>query len=270
MKKQIVVDGANITRTCTACSKETSYTRLTKPIACPICGDKYWDKPPDERNLFLLQDEYLANGRKTDDLGKMYPLIFNYAKNIVVGSVKHKIFLDEEDIEEKSEDIATTFLEKYLNDSEYITLYSFGAMLIKISKGILYSKRVVHEDANFSLEKKLEDNFTIQDNPAYFISDPEAKEQYEKNAYDEYEKTIDKEVIPELDHLIKEIYARVLVSQTRSDSFLFLIGLRNFFLLDESRVSMEEFYNYCGNTTRQTIENTKLFIRRYLVDRMKA
>jgi len=261
----LTVEEGQIKRRCVVCKKISIYTRKTKPQNCPFCHDIYWDKPEDERNLFVLQDQYILNNRDSITLGKMYLLILVYSRNIIINSVKDDVFLSSEALDERTEDLAATFLEKYLKDNTFKVAYSFGGLLIKLSKGILYNQKTQNNDRNASLDMQIAEKLTIESSPSYFINDPDAKKEYEKRAFAQYESVSNNMIVIELENLIDKIYKRILVSEKRKDSILFLIGLNCF--LSKEKISMNDFYCYCGNNTRQLIEKTKMFIRQYLLER---
>jgi len=263
--KNLVIEDGLIKRRCMNCKEVSVYTRKTKPLECPICHDKYWDKPKDERDLFVLQDQYFSNNRDSKILGQMYTLIKTYSKNVIFNSIKDSYNLGLDTVEERTEDLAALLLEKYLKDKDFKVNYSFGGLLIRLSKGILYNKKVKENDQNSSLNAHLAEKLTIESSPSYFINDPEAKKEYEKRVYTQYEKVSNDMLVSELEELISKIYDRIIVSEKRRDSVLYLIGLKNFFSGENDL--MTEYYDFSGNRPRQLIENTKMFIRQYLIDR---
>lgn len=266
--ENLLIEDGVIKRTCTSCGQVTTYTRKTKPHQCPFCNDIYWDKPTDERNLFILQDKYLKDQSNPDILGDMYLLILEYSRNIIINSIKDNIILSQESVDEKAEDLASTLLEKYLKDKTFKVEYSFGGFLIRLSKGILYNQKSKNNDRNSSFDQEIADRLTIESNPGYFTKDSDAKLKYEKLAFSQYEKMSDNMVVNELNQLINSIYSRILISESRKDSILFLLGLNQF--LSKENISMTDYYDYCGNKPRILIEKTKMFIRRYLIDRKES
>lgn len=260
-------------RKCTACGKVVTYGRKSKPKTCPYCHDIYWDKPKDERDLFILQDKYIELGRSNEVLGKMYLKIVKYSENIIKKDLKRSgKILQRDDLADKAESVAIKLIERYLKSPDSTVQSSFGAMLIRISKGILYSNSAKKADQEASLDMKIDENLSIMNNPSYFISDPVAKEKfedtYELDAYDELIKESDYEVSKEMIDLIMKMCEKIRTYQNEYNSIYFLIGIKNF--LDHSgKIQMNNFYDICSNQTRTNIENGKMVIRQYLIDRMR-
>ena len=261
-----------IKRICSACGKETSYGRKDKPKDCPFCHDIYWDKPKDERDLFILQDQYIESGRPNEILGRMYEKMVIYSENIIKKELKKSGMLISKDLlQEKAESMAIKLVERYLKNSNSIIQFSFGGILKKISTGVLYSTKAKQADQEISLEMSLAEDFSMMDNPSYFIKDPVAKREfersYERDAYEEYDKQYFHEISDEILSLITGMNDRIRYSQNTENSLYFLIGLRNF--LDKKKiVSMDLYYDSCKNQDRQNIENAKMILRRYLLDRI--
>lgn len=261
-----------IRRVCTACGKVSYYSRKSKPASCPFCHDRYWDKPHDERDLFLLQEAYYNQNRSSKILGEMYLKIVTYSENIIKMQLKRKGKIYPKDLlEERAEEMALSFIEKYLKNPNYIIKHSFGGLLKKVVLGILYGKSVKDPDKEMSLDAEIENKFTVFDNPAFFIKDPLSEEvfrsTYEQDAYDEALKSTESYIPEELTGFINEMSERIRVSQGYSRNLLFLIGMRNFL---NKKISMVDYYSYCNNIDRQNIENAKLLVRRYLLDRMRS
>lgn len=270
MKKK----NTDIVRICTACGKTTNYGRKNKPKVCPFCQDVYWDKPKDERDLFLLQETFVANGRDNETLGLIYEKLVKYSENVIKKSLKKSgKILRKEDLIEKSESTAIKLIERYLKYPDSIVESSFGGMLRQISRGVLYSKSAKQSDQEVSLDKQLAEDFIMLDNPSYFIVDPVAKRNFEKkyelDAHDELAKATTYTISEELIKLISGMSYRIRISQSSENSIYFLIGLKNF-LHKDKLVLMEQYYNYCKNIDRLNIENGKIILRRYLLERMRT
>lgn len=254
-------------KTSTCCNKLVVFERGSKPEVCPFCGTPYWDKPKDERRLFILQDEYIKNGRKHRDLEKIFFAVLEYAKNIVKSAVKSKKILSVDDLNEKAEDITTIFLESYLRNPEFEVKNSFGGLLLKYSKGVLYGSQ--EHDKNYSMDRIFADSMTIESNPLFFIKDPEIRSRYSTDVHDEYLEIHQNDIVKEIYTVIEMIYERLEVSETPSNRLKYLIGMKNFFELNKSSFMME-YYSFSGNRVKQHIENSKLLIRRYLLENQRS
>ncbi len=252
------------------CSKEVTYKRGTKPDVCPYCGDKYWDKPKDERDLFILQNKYFSNGKKEEDLGKMYQKILDYSSNIILGFIKNRVIYSQDKLNDKAESIATILLEKYLTDPNFKIENSFGGLMKQIAKGVLFNKKVRNEDRVQSLDFKGSDDesMSITENPNYFITDPTLKEDENKDLFNDFNKITAKYLINEIEDIIRMIYKRLNENEEPREKVLFLIGLKNFFK-NTKKNNLSEFYSYFGNTIRSNIEKTKLIVRNYLIENMR-
>jgi hypothetical protein len=266
-------NSSKIVRVCTACGKKTSYGRKEKPKDCPFCHDPYWDKPKDERELFILQDQFLESGRDKEILGRMYERFVVYGENIIKKYLKKSgKLLPAHVLTEKAESVAIKLVERYLKLPDSFVQYSFGGILDKIVKGVLFSSKTKKADQEISLEKNIEEDFTIMDNPAYFIKDPVYKRDFERSfeldAYDEYAKKSIYTISEEISDLLMSMNDRIRISQKPENSIYFLLGIKNF-LDKEKKVSMEQYYDLCSIQDRQNIENAKMIFRRYLLERMK-
>jgi hypothetical protein len=247
------------------CGKPVSYKRGTKPEVCPFCGDIYWDKPKGERDLFILQDEYFET-KDEKCLALMYKHIFNYSENIIKNSIS--VIYSQEKMEEKAEALAIILLEKYLKDPNFKIEHSFGGLLIRMSKGVLYSKKTKNEDRTHSLDFKVgDDTISLTDNPSYFISDPLFKKDFGEDVFDIIDKKSTIMLIKEIEKIIELIFTRIRDNGNPEQTLLFLIGIRNFF--SDSRKDFSDFYTEFGNETRDNIEKTKLVIREYLLKNME-
>ena len=111
---------------CANCGTTVVYGYGTKPAVCPVCGNKWWDKPTDEFNLFMLQNDYISSGRQPEKLSLMYEGLIRYSENLIKKNLKGKAVLDPERIHEQAEDTALNFLEVYLKKEDYIVEFSFG------------------------------------------------------------------------------------------------------------------------------------------------
>lgn len=258
---------AGYIRTSKCCNKEVRFERGQKPLLCPHCGTPYWDKPRDERELFQLQDTYIEQGRRSKDLEKLYFKALEYSENIVKGAIRGKAILSNEDLKEKGTDIATILLEAYLKDPEFIVQNSFGGLLIRYSKGVLYGDQ--EHDRTYSIDSEVGDGISIESSPLLYIQDPNLRDKYEHDVHDEYIKKTGKDLSTEVFEVILQIYQRLEQGETLSNRLKFLIGLENFLDLNKNSF-MQEFYSFSGNRVKQHIENTKLVIRRYLINNQEG
>jgi hypothetical protein len=144
------------------CGRYLEWPRGEPPDECPFCGCKYYDKPNLEMKLFVLQDQWLEEYNKnksTTILGeKMFPIIQEYAANMIKGLIKGKRSLSEDDLQEKSFDAATLLIEVILRDPDHRMKYSFGDYLSRLCKSVCYSNK--NHEKTFSLNSMLKDGET--------------------------------------------------------------------------------------------------------------
>lgn len=253
-------------RVTSCCNKEVSYNRGEKPKTCPYCGGEFWDKPKDEQELFLLQNKYIKSGRDKKYLADMYVLIFAYSKNMILSKIRGKVTFTSHHLQEKTEDLATTFIELYLKNPEYKIENSFGGMLKKISRGILY--RGQENDKVESIDKKIEGtNLSLSDR-VYELQDDDSD--LNSDSESAYEDMLDvlrgRELYGELSDLIEMAY---LEFARRGNGFhkrlQYLLGIK-FFFNGETDKFFIDYYSQCGNDVRDAIERTKIVLRQYLMN----
>jgi hypothetical protein len=144
------------------CGKRIEWERGKALEVCPYCGNKYYKKPNLENKLFCLQDEFLEDYNKTGStkvLGeKMFPLIQEYAINLIKAMVKGKKSLDREELESRSWDSATMLIDVIMKDPEHRMKYSFGKYLSDLCKSVCYSTK--NHEHTYSLNSILRDGET--------------------------------------------------------------------------------------------------------------
>jgi hypothetical protein len=144
------------------CGGRVEWGRGEGPEACPYCGNRYYKKPGLENKLFCLQDEFLDDYGKTGStkvLGEnMFPLIQEYAANIIKGMIKGKKSLDSEELVSRSWDAATLLVEVIMKDPEHRMRYSFGKYLGNLCKSVCYSTK--NHEHTYSLNSILGDGKT--------------------------------------------------------------------------------------------------------------
>jgi len=251
----------------TCCGKYLEWLRGEKPTACPVCGDKYFDKPGLEYRLFILQDQFLEDYAKTKStriLGeKMFPLIHEYAENHIKALLKGKACISREDLYEKANDAATMLIEVILKDKEHKMNVSFGAYLQRLCKAVAFRDK--DSDRMYSMEFLIGDDTEFGD----VISRKDIRtnavtgEQVEEtitmfNRYEEKE-NLESDVSKELCMLITKAAQIIKESSGVEKSWMFLIGLYNKFALKSDRV-MNGFYEIAGNEVRRLVEKGEMVV----------
>jgi len=247
-------------RKCSNCSEVIEYPHKGKPALCPQCGAKYWDKPKDERDLFLIQDDYINSGRDKDKLSLMYEKLFQYAENIIKHKLRNKKILSEEDLYNKANDIAIIMIERYLKNSENTINHSFGGMMMWISNGVLFGGK--KDDTVDSLDQTYSDsNRQLLDN-LYNISSATHEKMDKKDPQNSISNINTKSLSKEIMNIVDMIYERVYRKKDPSN-LLYLVGFGHF-MTNKKDSFIREFNNLLSNATKRDIENSKLVVRNYL------
>lgn len=246
---------------CTNCGVQHEYPHKGKPVECPNCGIRYWDKPQDERNLFFAQEK-LDDPEYTREeaLLAIYEPLVRYSRNMILSKIKNKYIMQSEVLEEKILDLANKFLEMYLKKEDFRVHSSFGGLLDRISNGILYGKKA--DEQVESLNHHILDNNTeLQDN-LESIGYKNILHQTEHDVESEYLSN-ETSVTRELQLIIEKSSDKIHELGSPRESILFLISMNHF--LSQKRDSfMRDYFLYAGNQVKRDLENSKLFIRRYL------
>lgn len=245
---------------CSNCKNVVEYSHKGKPDLCPYCGAKYWDKPKDERDLFLLQDIYVESGRKKEHLGNMYEKLYVYAENIIKHKLRNSYILPEENLKSKANDIALLMVERYLKKPNEKIDHSFGGMMMWIANGVLFGgkKDDMVESLNqkiYSSDKEVYDTLykiSSQEHEHFLSGDPQTKLHL-------MEKT---NVAKEVSFIVDEIYQRIRRKKSPSN-LLYLISLHHFFSRKKESF-IREFNNLISTKTKRDVESTKLVVRNYL------
>jgi len=144
------------------CGNSVEWEHGSSMEACPCCGNKYYKKPNLENKLFCLQDEFLDDYSKTGSteiLGKkMFPLICEYAVNLIKAMVKGKKSLSERELEMRAWDAATLLIEVIMRDPDHRMRYSFGKYLGDLCKSVCYSTK--NHEHTYSLNSILKNGET--------------------------------------------------------------------------------------------------------------
>jgi hypothetical protein len=150
---------------CNSCGKINEYLEH-KPITCKFCDIPYFEKPLNEIKLFILQDEYLNNGRDSIVLGKMAIIMSEIFKNLIIKKLKNSRKLHLEDIEDKVSESLEKILNYYLTKPNFRIDNSFTGYLEQVVLYPLYNKKIKDQEKNeISMESILENvNHSNNDN----------------------------------------------------------------------------------------------------------
>jgi hypothetical protein len=248
------------------CGNYLEWFRGGAPDECPFCGCRYYDKPNLERKLFVLQDkwleEYDKNGGTLILGNRMFPLIQEYAVNIIKGMIKGKRSLPEDELQERSFDAATLLIEVILRDPEHRMKYSFGQYLSRLCKSVCYSTK--NHEKNFSLNSMLRDGETEFGETIIVNAREEfrvSEEPYKVRMNNKVEMEEVREDVVEKILGIIEKSAKILFDNTGSyeQKIMYLQGLLMKFENTGIR-KLSEFYETAGTAVKNYVEKGELII----------
>jgi len=247
------------------------WFRNERPELCPYCGDPYWNKPGLERKLFNFQDEFIADFEKTGStrvLGKkMFPLIIEYAENLIKMLLKGKACLTPENLREKANDAATRLVEVIMKSPDHRMRVSFGGYLKRLCTYEAYRDK--ENDQTLSMQFIIGDDTEFGDT----ISRKETRlndegEHVEEtvtiNNRFEHEHKLESDLSREMCGLVQKTET-IIYENTRdfSTAILYLIGLHNKLVIRSDK-AMNGFYEIAGNEVRDFVEKGELVIYRHL------
>jgi hypothetical protein len=248
------------------CGHSLEWLRGEAPSECPFCGCKYYDKPNLEMKLFVLQDQWLEEYNKnksTAILGeKMFPIIQEYAINMIKRMIKGKRSLSEDELQERSFDAATLLIEVILRDPEHRMRYSFGDYLSRLCKSVCYSTK--NHEKTFSLNLMLKDGETefgetIVSNTYELSGGLEAPQELQMNNRLEMGEARE-DVIEKLIGLIEKS-SEILFDNTGNYEYkiMYLQGLLMKFENRNAKI-LSEFYEVSGKAIKKYVEKGELVI----------
>jgi hypothetical protein len=254
------------------CGHYLEWFRGESPDECPFCGCKYYDKPNLEMKLFVLQDQWLEEYKKnksTAILGeKMFPIIHEYAVNIIKGMIKGKRSLSEEELQERSFDAAALLIEFILRDQDHRMKYSFGSYLSKQCKSVCYSTK--NHDKTFSLNSMLKDGETefgetIVADTHELSGGLEPSQELRMDNRIEM-RSVQEDAIKKIIGLVEKS-AEILFENTGSyeQKIMYLQGLLMKFE-DGNKKILSEFYEISGKSIKNYVERGELIIFNSLLE----
>jgi len=243
------------------------------PKVCPYCGSVHWQKPALEYFLFTEQDKFVQEYPDTTRLGKkMFPLILDYAKNLIQGLIKGNTTLNSDDLDEKANDAATMLLEVILKDLNHSMKWSFGEYLKRLCKSVTFGPK--DHEQTFSLnsilgdgERELGDTIVVKAHTGGIDvaarNDEDVEEFRMNNSYESEYK--EQENLPAKMISIVEKSADAIWSNTQKqeDCILFLLGMILKFKTKDEKALLD-FYTMAGTQTKKFVEKGELVLYSYL------
>lgn len=242
-------------RKCQHCGNIVQYRYGETPQECPFCGSPYWNKPREEYKLFMIQDEYIESGFDKKKLAPMYEILVFYAENIIKRAIKGKVLFAPEVLNEKAQDVALQFFEMYFKKEGYLVQLSFGGILSKIALGVLYNPKVKQNDDLLSLDYELDERRRMGDTTTKFMEDGPEKDRLNEDVYEAYDRKNPQESLEPVMKIIIEEKDHIREDFSLEDSLLYLVGMR-LYLIKNPRCSIDEFYDYYGDSVKLDIENS--------------
>lgn len=149
--------------TCKYCSSKFKFSNYedrnkwkSKKYICPFCSINYCILPPTERELRIIQDDYVTSNYDQRYLTKMFNLLSIYAESILKKTfMTNNDIVYQESIDVYARDAASFLMEKY-KDKDFTINVSFGGFIIHKIKQALYNKKN-HTCANETLNFRFAD-----------------------------------------------------------------------------------------------------------------
>ena len=239
------------------------------PKVCPNCGSVHWQKPALEYFLFTEQDEFVKEYPDTTRLGKkMFPLILDYAKNLIQGLIKGNTTLQSDELDEKANDASTQLLEVILKDPSHKMRWSFGGYLKRLCKSVVYKTKF--HDQLFSLNSKIgEDEREFGEKLATVSSSGAVHTAVDFNsesipdftpAHQEPEIDLSQEVINLISKASDAIWEN---THKAEDCVLFLMGMCLKFK-DRDEKAILPFFDVAGSQSKKFVEKGEYLVYTYL------
>ena len=253
-----------ISSTCVYCAKEVIYPHGEKPAQCPHCKSTHYIKPPTETKLFLLQKKYLET-KEQRYLAEIFNILKEYAASMVKKILPNEFKYHYDKIEEKAEDAASLFIERYLTHSDFDITTSFGGQLQFKVKEVLWDRKLQGEENHESLnmpisneddanESEFIDTATIAKmKPLYgSVEDPTVDLEREKaDLVHRIERTVDSYMID--------------LKKRESNCFSIKVLLGICRAIEEgSDFNMDEFSHLFGEALNEDVENIKQLIYKFI------
>lgn len=247
------------------------------PKECPNCGNVHWNKPALEHFLFVEQDFFVKEYPDTTRLGeKMFPLILDYAKNLIQGLIKGNTTLDSDDLDEKANDASTMLLEVILKDENHAMKWSFGEYLKRLCKSVTFGPK--EHEQTFSLnaitgdgERELGDTIVVNShvNGVEVASDSSTDKENPQETYTLNNSYISlykeqEDIVEKVTDIIEKSSDAIWMNTHRQeDSILFLLGMNLKFKFKDEKPLLD-FYSVAGTQTKKFVEKGELVVYSYL------
>jgi len=231
----------------------------------------YTDKPKIENTLFILQDEFIDSNRNPKVLEKMYFVLDNYIRKLIVKKIRNKIYYDKSFLDEKTLDTIEKLFFYYLENKEFKIQGSFAGYLNLMLLDILYNRSEKEENDHDSLNK-LVDNVKNDSNKKEKIDtlNNTSFSTLNNTVLDTEKDLIEKDLyyVRDILELVDKCYDKIKQDKGIKDSLLFVIGI-NYILNKEREEFINRYYDYVGYDICNFIKKTAYAIFSYLKNNIK-
>lgn len=244
------------------------------PKVCPHCGNIHWQKPALEFFLFSEQDKFVKEYPDLTRLGsKMFPLILDYAKNLIQSLIKGNTLLNSDDLDEKANDAATSLIEVILKDPNHCMRYSFGEYLKRLCKSVTFGPKDHEQTLSLNSilgdgEKEFGDTIIIKGHTGAVdmasSNDSISEEVRMNNCLEEFEFQNDLDLPTILIDIVQKS-SNAIWENTRDqkNSVLFILGLILKFKGTNDKL-LSEFFSLTGIQTKKFVDRGELLLYEYL------
>jgi hypothetical protein len=265
----IIEDIKVVNLKCYSCNNKYEFAKKEIPNVCPNCNyDNWWYKPALERELFILQDEFLKHNKDTKYLIPMYKPLLHYARILLLKKIKNKRVINKDDVIIKVEDtVSKLFI--YMSDERKYPNWrvddSWAGVISNILLDTLYNHKnrfwEQHSSLNQLVKNDKSNNKTelgdvIQGygyRDTYHIESDVCKNVISKNA----------NIIITVVDLIKEIIEKLKFSKNEKVALYVLVGLK-MVLERRKQEIMYDYYSFVGTECETLIKKFTEVIEDYI------
>lgn len=243
------------TITCKVCNKQFIITNIEEwknnKFQCSICNIDYCILPKSERELRILQDQYLQT-REEKHIRQMFYILEDYVKSIIKKKYGRTIKFEEGEIEEKSRDVVSLVLQRYCKPDFKVEISFCKYFEFKILE-VLYPQKEKKQQCVDSLDYEFEDGNQVEHEDKKFNIDSILDNEEKLNICNEFCMIID---------LIKS------ECKSRKMNYIRLLNIANF--LDNNNNYIQDFFEvFAKKDGKLMVLKTINLLREELKSRLK-
>lgn len=212
---------------------------LIDKAVCPLCNIDYCNKLTTERNLFVLQDQYVSKTITVDQfINKIYPIMLEYTKSLILGNFRNRLH-DSDDLENYTIQALHYFFIYFLKDPEFVITTSFSGMVYhKIVQS--FNEKDNRDSADYSLDFKYDDGNEVS------YTDTKKDDMQE---IEEYENKFDL-----LKHILKLIFDFEKECNNKRENFVRLQAVYHYLNFGEKKA--DNLFKQYGRFSKLKFEDT--------------